>query len=172
MAFDDISQHHLTTIEFEGRRFNVSVHTSYDVVEYVGRLWFADEAWDDAGIPDRGQLPGRTPAEVIAFAERLTADDLTMRYRRALAEQRRYFGLRRVTEDILAKIRFLNQLAISMRAGLLDVDGAAHEIDSTEKQLHGLVAKLREFAGVEGRKPAGGPSDGDRDGAPHDGERN
>jgi hypothetical protein len=36
-----------------------------------------------------------------------------------------------------------------MRAGLLDVDGAAGEIDLTEKQLHELVDRLRSFAGVE-----------------------
>ncbi|HKG95339.1 MAG TPA: hypothetical protein VKA84_25695 [Gemmatimonadaceae bacterium] len=164
-VFDDISHHHLTTIEYEGRRYNVTVHTAFDGVEYVGRLWFADEAWEDAGMPDRSQLPGRTVEDVIALGQRLTPDDLVLRYRRALAEKRRYFGLRRVTEDILAKIRFLNQVAISMRAGLLDVDGAAQEIDSTEKQLHDLVAKLREYAGVEdrnggGRGAGGGPRTG------------
>ena len=36
-----------------------------------------------------------------------------------------------------------------MRAGLLDADGAAQEIDLTEKQLHGLIDRLSEFAGVE-----------------------
>jgi hypothetical protein len=54
-----------------------------------------------------------------------------------------------VTEEVLAKIRYLNQVALSMRAGLLDMEGAAQEIDLTEKQLHDLIGKLREVAGVE-----------------------
>ena len=168
MAVFDVTQHHLAAIEVEGRRYNVTVHTAFDGVEYVGRLWFADEAWDDAGIPDRGQLPGRTVEDVIALAHRLTPEDFHLRYRRALAEKRRYFGLRRVTEEILAKIRFLNQVAISMRAGLLDVAGAAQEIDATEKQLHDLVSELRDFAGVEGKrgKDGGAAAEGEERSTP------
>ena len=36
-----------------------------------------------------------------------------------------------------------------MRAGLLDMDGAAQEIDLTEKQLHELIDRLKSYAGVE-----------------------
>ena len=89
---------------------------------------------------------GRCPAEreeVLALARRLTSQELILRYRRALAEKRRYLGLRRVTDEVLAKIRYLNQVALSMRAGLLDSEGAAGEIDLTERQLHDLVGKLR-----------------------------
>jgi len=50
---------------------------------------------------------------------------------------------------MLSKIRYLNQVAISMRAGLLDVDGAAQEIALTERQLHEIVDRLRALAGVE-----------------------
>jgi hypothetical protein len=149
-AHDDITQPHVGTIEHEGRRFNVSVRIVFDEIEYVGRLWFADEAWDDLGLPDRGAFPGRTRDEVMAQAKRLTERDLVKRYRRALAEKRRFKGLRRQTEEILARIRYLNQVAVSMRAGLLDVDGAAQEISLTEQQLHALVDKLGEHAGIEG----------------------
>jgi len=147
--FDDIAQPHLATIAVDGRRYNVSCHIAFDGIEYVGRLWFTDESWEDVGVPDRGAIPGRTKDEVFAGAQRLTTDELTMRYRRALAEKRRYHGLRKATDDVLAKIRYLNQVAISMRAGLLDVDGAAQEIDMTEKQLHELIGQLRTHAGVE-----------------------
>jgi phosphoribosylformylglycinamidine (FGAM) synthase PurS component len=41
-------------------------------------------------------------------------------------------------------------VAISMRAGLLDAEGAAAEIDLTERQLHEVVEKLKQYAGVEG----------------------
>ncbi|MGH7664180.1 MAG: hypothetical protein ACRENI_07800 [Gemmatimonadaceae bacterium] len=148
--FDDVAQPHIGTIEHEGKRYNVTVRIAYDGIEYIGRCWFTEEGWDDAGVPDRGALPGRTKDEVIGLARRLTEQDLILRYRRALAEKRRYLGLRRATEDILSKIRYLNQVAVSMRAGLLDVEGAAQEIDMTERQLHDLVARLRHHAGIEG----------------------
>ena len=146
---DEVEQPHLTTIDADGRRFNVSVQIVYDGIEYVGRLWFADEAWDDAGFPDRGALPGRMKEEVMHMARRLRPEDLVRRYHRALAEKRRFLGLRRTTEEILSKIRYLNQVSVSMRAGLLDVEGAAQEIEVTEKQLHDLVEQLRGVAGVE-----------------------
>lgn len=146
---DEITQPYVATIETEGRRYNVSVRIVYDGIEYVGRLWFADEAWDDLGLPDRGALPGRSREEVISFAKRLAPQELVKRHRRALAEKRRFLGLRKHTDDILAKIRYLNQVAVSMRAGLLDVEGAAQEIDLTEKQLHALIDSLSEHAGKE-----------------------
>jgi hypothetical protein len=148
-SYDEVSQPFIATIESDGRRYSVSVRVGYDGVEYVGRLWFADEAWDDIGLPDRGALPGRTKEEVIEQARRFTLEDLVKRHRRALSEKRRFHGLRKATDDILAKIRYLNQVAISMRAGLLDVEGAAQEIDLTEKQLHSLIGRLSNFAGVE-----------------------
>jgi hypothetical protein len=142
------------TIDVDGRRFAVSLHTVFDGVEYVGRLWFSDESWDDdPGFPDRGALPGRTIAEVLAIATRLRPDDLVRRYHRGVAEKRRYHRLRRVTEDILAKVRYMNQVAISMRAGLLDADGAAQEIELTERQLYELIGTLRHHAGVETPEP-------------------
>jgi hypothetical protein len=148
-TYDEITQPHIATIESDGRRYNVSCRVGFDGVEYVGRLWFADESWDDLGLPDRGALPGRTKEEVLVQARRLTADELVKRHRRALSEKRRFHGLRKATDEILAKIRYLNQVAISMRAGLLDVEGAAQEIDLTEKQLHALIDRLSSFAGVE-----------------------
>ncbi len=147
--FDEITQPFIGTIEADDRRFTVSCRIVFDGIEYVGRLWFADESWDDAGLPDRGALPGRTKDEVIALAHRLTAEELVARYRRALAEKRRFKSLRRATDEILARIRYLNQVAISMRAGLLDVEGAAGEIDLTERQLHELVDRLRDYAGLD-----------------------
>lgn len=146
---DDTVQPHVTTIDYQGRRYSVSCRIAFDGIEYVGRLWFADDAWDDTGIPDRGALPGRDRDEVMALAKRLSTGELVLRYRRALAEKRRFVGLRKVTEEILSKIRYLNQVAISMRAGLLDMDGAAQEIDLTEKQLHELIDRLKSYAGVE-----------------------
>ena len=39
-----------------------------------------------------------------------------------------------------------------MRAGLLDKDGAAQELELTEKQLYELIERLKTSAGVEGSK--------------------
>ena len=150
MAYrDDGEQPHIGTLDVQDRTYNVSVRVVFDGVEYVGRLWFASDEWDEVGIPDRGAIPGRTRDEVVASARKLTSDDLKLRYRRASADKRRFLGLRRTTEEILSKIRYLNQVAVSMRAGLLDVEGAAQEIGLTERQLHDLIDELRSHAGVE-----------------------
>ncbi len=152
MPLHDIIQPHIATIEHDGKRLHVSCRIAFDGIEYVGRLWFADEKLADSGLPDRGGIPGRSRDEVVVLAQRLTPPELALRYRRAMAERRRYFELRRATEEILSKIRYLNQVSISMRAGLLDGEGAAQELELTEKQLHELVERLRYFAGVEGEK--------------------
>ena len=148
-GYEDRGRSEITTTEIDGKSFGVSIRIIFDGIEHVGRLWFAEEGWDDDGIPDRAAFPGRTRDEVIALAQRLNAEELSRRYRRAQAEKRRFHSLRRVTDEILAKIRFLNQVGISMRAGLLDVDGAAQELELTERQLHELVDRLRPTAGVE-----------------------
>ena len=146
----DRAQPRITTIELDGRRYDVTARISYDGLEYVGRLWFIEAGAEDGGLPDRGAIPGITKDDVLAQASRLSHGDLKQRYLRALAEKRRFLSLRRMTDDILAKIRYLNQVALSMRAGLLDLEGAAQEIDLTERQLHELIDRLREVAGVEG----------------------
>jgi len=43
-------------------------------------------------------------------------------------------------------------VSISMRAGLLDEEGAAQELELTEKQLHELIGHLRYSVGVEGER--------------------
>jgi hypothetical protein len=146
---DDIIQPYIATIEHDGHKLHVSCRIAFDGIEYVGRLWFADDGWEDSGIPDRGALPGRTHEEVLALARRLSTSELTLRYRRALAEKRSFMQLRKATDEILSKIRYLNQVAISVKAGLLDPEGAAQEIDLTERQLHECVDRLRAHAGVE-----------------------
>jgi hypothetical protein len=148
-APDPAAQPFITTIDHLGRRYNVSCRVAFDGIEYVGRLWFAEEEWDDAGLPDRGAIPGRSREEVIERARGLSPYELGLRHRRALAEKRRFLNLRRTTEEILTKIRYLNQIALSMRDGLLDEEGARQEIELTEKQLHECIDRLRQSAGVE-----------------------
>jgi hypothetical protein len=149
MALHDIVQPHIATIEHDGRKLDITCRIAFDGVEYVGRLWFADTDRARPDMPDRGAIPGRTREEIVKHAQQLTPPELALRYRRALAERRRYLELRRVTDEILTKIRYLNQVAISIQSGVLDQDNAAQEFDVTEKQLHELVAQLRYSAGVE-----------------------
>jgi hypothetical protein len=138
------------TINYQDRRISVSCRIGFDGVEYVGHLWFAPEDGTGPALPDRASIPGRSRDEVLAFAQRLTSHELLVRHRRALAEKRRYFRLRRATEEIIAKIKYMNQIAISMQAGVIDPDGAAQELELTEQQVIDIVRRLRELAGVEG----------------------
>jgi hypothetical protein len=149
MPYHDSSHQYLASIDHLGHRYTVTCRVSYDGIEYVGRLWFAEEGFEESGLPDRGGIPGRTREEVLELARRLTPIEFRLRHRRALSEKRRYMRLRRVTDDILMKIRYMNQIAISMRDGILDADGARQEIDMTEKQLHDCIDRLRKTAGVE-----------------------
>ena len=57
--------------------------------------------------------------------------------------------LRATTGELLRNVRYLNQVAVSMRAGLIDMEGAAQEIDFTEHELHEIITRLRDVAGVE-----------------------
>lgn len=139
-----------TTVVYDGRTFDVAVRVLFDGVEYLGRLWFRERgAGELAGIPDRGLVPGRTLEEAVDYARRFRGDELLHRLQRALSEKRRYVELRATTDEVLSKIRYLNQLAVAMRSDVLDVEGAAQEIDLTEAQLIELVRQLRTVAGVE-----------------------
>jgi hypothetical protein len=140
----------IATIEHQGRRIVVTCRIGFDGVEYIGRLWFGPQNGSEPASPDRAALPGRTRDEVLTFAQRLTPQELIVRHRRALAEKRKYLSLRRATEEIIAKIRYMNQLAISMRAGVIDPEGAAHEIELTEQQIMDVVTRLKDYAGFEG----------------------
>jgi hypothetical protein len=150
MPSDPNNQPFIGTIETSGRRYQVTCRVGFDGVEYVGRLWFAEEEWEDAGLPDRGAIPGKSREDVLSQARDFSQEDLVLRYRRALSDKRRYLKLRRDTDEILTKIRYLNQIATSVRNGLLDEEGANQEIDLTEHQLHECIQRLRDDAGLEG----------------------
>jgi hypothetical protein len=146
---DSSPQPYVATLEHQGRRYTVNCRVTFDGIEYVGRLWFSEEEWDDVGLPDRAAIPGRTREEVLELARRLSPEELSLRHRRALAEKRRFLKLRRVTDDILTKIRYMNQISVSMREGWIDEDGANQELALTEQQLHEAIDRLRYSAGVE-----------------------
>lgn len=140
------TRHHLGTLRVDGGVHNVSVRIAYDGVEYLGRLWFADSVKDIEGIPDYGVVPGRTVDDVMAAARQLNAEDLSRRFHRAHAEKRRYIRLRRSVEEILAKVKYMNRVAISMRGGMLDTDAAQQELDLVTGQIQDIVARLKDVA--------------------------
>ena len=97
---------HIATIDVDGRRYNVALRIEHDGVEFVGRLWFSDEAWaEDDGIVDQGVVPGRSAELVIGHAQSLGERELVQRYRRALAQKRRFHALRQLTVEVLGSLR-------------------------------------------------------------------
>jgi hypothetical protein len=140
----------LTTLTVDDREVQVALHTAHDGIEFVGRLFFAEAGWTNRGIPDRANFPGRTIDDVLALARDLKPEELAQRYRRANAEKRRYHGLRQLTLELLAKVRYLNQVGVSLRTGLLDVEAAHQEMELTEEQMLTLVSQMKHLAGVEG----------------------
>jgi hypothetical protein len=145
-----VIQHSVGTIEVDGKKYNVSIRLAYDGVEYIGRLWFADASTDSIGIPDHGAVPGRSVEEAVELARRLNDEDLKRRCHRALAEKRRYIRLRRATDDILINIKYMNRVAINMRSGMLDAEGASQELALIQRQIEEIVKTLPSHAGVEG----------------------
>lgn len=146
---EDDEELFVTTTDIDGRTLSVTVRVEFDGIEHVGHLCFRDADWeDDEGIRDFGTIPGRSREDILAAARALSDHDLALRHRRAVSERRRFNGLRQLTQEVLAQIRYLNKVATSMRAGLLDVDEAASEIANTEQRLHEMVGQLRTYAGV------------------------
>lgn len=143
------AEHHLATIDADGALCDVMVRFSYDGLEHIGRLWFSGPAVGDKSLPDHGGIPGRTIEEAVQLAERFTTDDLLRRFYRARAEKRKYLQLRRATEQFLDKVKYMNRIALSMKGGMLDEDGARQEIELIVKQLHELVDSMPSLAAVE-----------------------
>jgi hypothetical protein len=150
VPFGPVTHTPITTLHLDGREVRVTLHSAHDGIEVIGRLFFVEPGWTNSGIPDRGVIPGRTVAEVEQRSLALRPEELAQRYRRANAEKRRFHGLRNLTLDLLAKVRYMNQVAVSVRSGLLDPDAAGQEMDLTEQQMEALVRQVRHLAGVEG----------------------
>ncbi len=143
------AEHHLATIDADGALCDVIVRFSYDGLEHIGRLWFSGPAVGEKPLPDHGGIPGRTIEEAIQLAERFTTDDLLRRFYRARAEKRKYLQLRRATEQLLDKVKYMNRIALSIKGGMLDGEGARQELDLIVRQMHELVDTMPSMAGVE-----------------------
>jgi hypothetical protein len=144
-----VTQHAISSITVDGKEYRVALRLAYDGVEYIGRLWFSDPNSDQMGIPDHGAVPGRTIAEAVEVARKLTPQDLERRCHRALADKRRYIRLRRATEEIITKIKYMNRVAVTMRHRMLDSEGASQELELIQKQIEEIVKTLPFHAGIE-----------------------
>ncbi len=149
-TFGPVTITSIATITVDDREVRVTLHTAHDGIEFVGRLFFAEPGWTNSGIPDRGHLPGRSIDDVLALARDLRPEELAQRYRRANAEKRRFHGLRQLTLEVLSKVRYMNQVGVSMRTSMLDADAARQELELTEEQMVKLVRQMKNLAGVEG----------------------
>jgi hypothetical protein len=149
-SFGPVTLTSISTLTIDNREVRVTLHTAHDGIEFVGRLFFAEQGWMNSGIPDRGILSGRSIDEAVSRARDLQPEELAQRYRRANAEKRRYHGLRQITLEVLAKVRYLNQVGVSMRSGMLDAEAAQQELELTEEQMVTLVRQMKHLAGVEG----------------------
>jgi hypothetical protein len=150
MSESELPLHPIGQVEVDGKRFAVSLRTAYDGVEHVGKLWFTDLEGATRAIPDHGAVSGPTAKDAVEAALRLSADDLARRCRRAHADKRRYLKLRSATDSIIEQIKYMNRVAVSMRTGVIDMEGANQEIELAERQIQELVTQLRSLAGVEG----------------------
>ena len=145
-----IAQQHLTTFDIDGKQYDVTIRGEYDGIEHVAKLYFSEAGGSSAGIPDRGVFSGTTLGEAIERARRLTHEDLTRRLKRAQAAKRRFFQLRHAVEEMLENVKYMNRVATSVRAGIIDLEGGNQELDLIEGKLIATVRRLRSIAGVEG----------------------
>jgi hypothetical protein len=117
-----VTQHAISSITVDGKEYKVALRLAYDGVEYI---------------------------EAVEVARKLTPQDLERRCHRALADKRRYIRLRRATEEIITKIKYMNRVAVTMRHGMLDSEGASQELELIQKQIEEIVKTLPFHAGIE-----------------------
>jgi hypothetical protein len=146
------SDHQLRTITVDGQEYSVSLRVSYDGVEHVGRLRFADPT---TGITyqDHGAVPGFSVADAVRRATAFSETEMAQRCYRALAEKRRFSKLRSATDEMINKIKFLNRIAVGLEKGMIDPAGGKQELDQVQGQLLEIVKTLRLHAGVEDDEP-------------------
>lgn len=142
------SDHQIRTINIDGQKYYVSLRVGYDGVEHIGRLMFTD-ASTEIFYQDHGGVPGISVLDAVRKAKEFTESQLQQRCHRALSEKRRFGKLRRATDEMIDKIKYLNRVAVGLEKGTIDRDSGNQELDSVQAQLLDIVKKLRMHAGVE-----------------------
>jgi hypothetical protein len=142
------TDHQIRTITVDGQKYYVSLRVGYDGVEYIGRLMFTD-ASTEIFYQDHGGVPGISVIDAVRKAKEFTESQLEQRCHRALSEKRRFGKLRRATDEMIEKIKYLNRVAVGLEKGTIDREGGNQELDTVQAQLLDIVRKLRTHAGVE-----------------------
>jgi hypothetical protein len=142
------SDHQVRTVTIDGQKYFVSLRVGYDGVEHIGRLLFTD-ASTEITYQDHGSVPGTSVEDAVHKARELSDSQLEQRCHRALSEKRRFGKLRRTTDKMIEKIKYLNRVAIGLEKGLLDPEGGKAELDQAQSELLDIVRTLRLHAGVE-----------------------
>src|SRR3954470_9910991 len=143
------TEHSVGKITVSKKKYSVSLRVGYDGVEHIGRLQFAEVAHPDVIYQDHGAIPGTTVAEAVWKAKALTDKDLEHRLHRAMSERRRFGKLRSATDDMIEKIRDLNEVVINLQTGGRDRDEGNKEIEKIQADLLRIVRSFRQHAGVE-----------------------
>jgi hypothetical protein len=144
------SEHELRAVVVDGNTYRVTLRVGFDGLEHVGRLCFTDSVDSELAFLDHGAVPGSSIEDALRKAREFSHQELEHRCHRALAEKRRFGGLRRATDEMITQIKYLNRVAINLRMGVLDRDGGLQEIGQIQQQLLSLVRSLPIHAGVEG----------------------
>jgi hypothetical protein len=142
------SDHQIRTINIDGQKYYVSLRVGYDGVEHIGRLMFTD-ASTEIFYQDHGGVPGISVLDAVRKAKEFTESQLEQRCHRALSEKRRFGKLRRATDEMIDKIKYLNRVAIGLEKGTIERESGNQELDAVQGQLLDIVKKLRMHAGVE-----------------------
>lgn len=142
------SDHQIRSVTVDGQKYFVSLRVGYDGVEYIGRLMFTD-ASTEIFYQDHGGVPGISVMDAVRKAKEFTDSELKQRCHRALSEKRRFGKLRRATDQMIDKIKYLNRVAVGLEKGTIEREGGNAELDAVQAQLLDIVRQLRMHAGVE-----------------------
>lgn len=142
------TEHPIRVITIDNNKFLVSLRVGYDGVEYIGRLLFTD-ATTKIFYQDHGGVPGISVLDAVRKAKELTDAQLQQRCHRALSEKRRFGKLRRTTDEMIEKIKYMNRVAVGLEKGTIDREGGNQELENVQTQLLEIVKRLRMHAGVE-----------------------
>ncbi|HEV7596268.1 MAG TPA: hypothetical protein VGO33_14820 [Gemmatimonadaceae bacterium] len=143
------ADHEIRVVTVDGHSYRVSLRVGFDGIEYIGRLWFIDVMDDQLSFQDHGAVPGFTVQDAVRKAREFSQAELEHRGHRALSEKRRFGSLRKATDEMINQIKYLNQVVINLRGGMLDREGAHEEIEQIQKQILEIVRSLPLHAGVE-----------------------
>jgi hypothetical protein len=143
------SEHEIRLIALDGQIYRAVLRVGFDGIEHIGKLWFIDEADSTHAFLDHGSVPGPTIEDAVRRAREFSQAELEHRCHRALGEKRRFGKLRRATDEMIHKIKYLNRVVIDLQTGVLDREGGQQEIQQIQNQILAIVRRLPIHAGVE-----------------------